>query len=79
VLERLYYSARTIVACSYGSVNVRRDVPWLIERYLDGTLLLDELITEEIPLDRINDAMTDLASRTATVRRVIRFDAPAMP
>ena len=74
VLERLYYSARTITACSYGSVNVRRDVPLLIDRYRRGELLLDELVTEEIGLDRINDAITDLASRTATVRRVIRFD-----
>ena len=77
VLERLYYSARTITACSYGSANVRRDVPWLIDRYLNGGLMLDELVTEEIGLERINDAMTDLASTTATVRRVIRFDAKA--
>ena len=74
VLERLYYSARSIAACSYGSVNVGRDVPWLIERYRNGELQLDELVTEQIGLDRINDAMADLTSRTTAVRRVVLFD-----
>ena len=74
VLERLYYSARSITACTYGSVNVRAEVPWLIDGYRRGELLLDELVSEMIGLDRINDAMADLASLTSTVRRVVHFD-----
>lgn len=74
VLEHLYYSARSITACTYGSVNVQREVPWLIDRYRRGELVLDELVSETIGLEQINDALADLASRTTTVRRIVRFD-----
>jgi NDMA-dependent alcohol dehydrogenase len=40
----------------YGSSDVKRDVPRLIELYKDGTLKLDELVSRTIGLDGINDA-----------------------
>ena len=40
----------------YGSSNVQRDVPKLIELYKDGTLKLDELVSRTIGLADINDA-----------------------
>jgi S-(hydroxymethyl)glutathione dehydrogenase / alcohol dehydrogenase len=40
----------------YGSSNVQRDVPKLIELYKDGTLKLDELVSRTIGLGDINDA-----------------------
>lgn len=42
----------------YGSSDVRRDVPRLVELYKDGTLKLDELVSRRIGLEGINDAFT---------------------
>src|SRR5471030_2594099 len=40
---------------SYGNARPRRDFPLLARAYLDGSLLLDELISRRITLDEIND------------------------
>jgi S-(hydroxymethyl)glutathione dehydrogenase / alcohol dehydrogenase len=40
----------------YGSSNVQRDVPMLIDLYKQGTLKLDELVSRTIGLSDINDA-----------------------
>jgi S-(hydroxymethyl)glutathione dehydrogenase/alcohol dehydrogenase len=40
----------------YGGSMVTRDVPQLIELYKDGTLKLDELVSQTIGLEGINDA-----------------------
>ena len=36
---------KRIVRSSYGDARPQRDFPWLVEQYLDGRLMLDELIT----------------------------------
>lgn len=51
---------RTIKGCWYGSSNVHRDVPRLVELYKKGELLLDELISRRISLDQVNDAFAAL-------------------
>jgi len=50
------FLAKTIKGCWYGSANVRRDVPRLVEWYRAGELRLDELISRRIGLDDVNDA-----------------------
>ncbi|MDP9442742.1 MAG: Zn-dependent alcohol dehydrogenase [Actinomycetota bacterium] len=50
------YTARTVKGCWYGSANVHREVPRLLELYRSGELKLDELISQEITLDQVNDA-----------------------
>jgi NDMA-dependent alcohol dehydrogenase len=40
----------------YGSSEVKRDVPRLVDLYKDGALKLDELVSRRIGLDGINDA-----------------------
>jgi S-(hydroxymethyl)glutathione dehydrogenase/alcohol dehydrogenase len=42
----------------YGSSNVKRDVPHLIDLYKNGTLKLDELVSRTIGLADINEAFT---------------------
>lgn len=39
-----------------------RDVPKLVDDYMDGRLKLDEFITQSLPLDRINQAFDTLRS-----------------
>ncbi|CAN5574168.1 NDMA-dependent alcohol dehydrogenase [soil metagenome] len=50
------YTAKTIKGCWYGSSNVNEDVPKLIALYQSGELKLDELISREIGVDKVNDA-----------------------
>jgi S-(hydroxymethyl)glutathione dehydrogenase/alcohol dehydrogenase len=57
---------KQIVRSSYGDALPRRDFPWLVEQYLEGHLLLDELITRRIPLEQINDGFADLAAGVGT-------------
>jgi S-(hydroxymethyl)glutathione dehydrogenase/alcohol dehydrogenase len=58
---------------SYGNARPRRDFPLLARAYLDGSLLLDELISRRIALEEINDGFAAL-KRGETIRSVITFD-----
>ena len=64
---------KRIVRSSYGDARPRRDFPWLANEYLNGSLKLDELITNRIRLDQINDGFASLA-RGEGIRTVIMFD-----
>jgi len=46
--------------CYFGSAHLSRDVPALVERYLNGELLLDELISERIGLGDLDSAFQRL-------------------
>lgn len=48
---------RTIKGCWYGSADIRRDVPRLIELYREGRLLLEELVSQRIELADVNKAL----------------------
>ncbi|MCC7547818.1 MAG: Zn-dependent alcohol dehydrogenase [Burkholderiales bacterium] len=61
---------KQIVRSSYGNARPRRDFPWLAQLYLDGKLMLDELITRRIPLDEINSGF-DAIRRGDTIREVV--------
>jgi S-(hydroxymethyl)glutathione dehydrogenase/alcohol dehydrogenase len=58
---------------SYGNARPRRDFPLLARAYLDGELMLDELISRRITLDEVNDGFAAL-KRGETIRSVIIFD-----
>ena len=63
---------KRIVRSSYGDALPKRDFPWLVEQYLEGRLMLDELITARIGLDDINEGFAKLA-RGEGIRTVIEF------
>ena len=56
----LVMSERSLKGCWYGSSDVRRDVPRLIDGYRAGDLLLEELVSQRIGLDGVNEALDDL-------------------
>ena len=58
---------------SYGNARPRGDFPLLARAYLDGSLMLDELISRRITLDEINDGFGAL-KRGEAIRSVITFD-----
>src|SRR5438132_4474038 len=65
----LILQEKTIKGCWYGSSNVHRDVPKLVELYKKGDLKRDELISREISLDQVNEAFD--AMKTGEVARSV--------
>ena len=61
-----------MVGSKMGDVVIQRDIPWMVDLYLQGRLKLDELISGRWRLDQINEAIAD--TRTGSARRnVIMF------
>ena len=56
-----------------GSNQFRVDMPNMVRMYLDGRLMLDEMVSGRIGLDQINDGY-DLMRRGEATRTVITFD-----
>ncbi|MEW1975229.1 alcohol dehydrogenase catalytic domain-containing protein [Microbacterium profundi] len=69
----LVAQARTIVGSYLGSAVPRRDIPKFIDLWRRGRLPVERLISSEVSLERINEAMDALASGSQ-MRQVIRFD-----
>ena len=63
---------KTIKGCWYGSADVSRDVPKLLELYKTGELALDPLVSQRIALADVNDALELLKTGEVT-RSVIVF------
>jgi S-(hydroxymethyl)glutathione dehydrogenase / alcohol dehydrogenase len=51
-----------ILGSNYGSVDPQRDIPWLVDRYMDGELDLDSLVSGRRPLAEAAEALDDLAA-----------------
>ncbi len=63
-----------MVGSKMGDVVIQRDIPWMVDLYVQGRLKLDELISGRWRLDQINEAIAD--TKTGAARRnVIVFDA----
>jgi S-(hydroxymethyl)glutathione dehydrogenase/alcohol dehydrogenase len=52
----LFFDAKTILGCMYGSADPERDFPRFLSLYRAGRLDLDRLVTRRIRLDEVNDA-----------------------
>src|SRR6185436_3698196 len=61
----LVWSEQRLLGSRMGSTRLPRDVPHLIDLYLDGRLKLDELITARYPLAGINEAIAAMESGSA--------------
>jgi S-(hydroxymethyl)glutathione dehydrogenase/alcohol dehydrogenase len=57
---------------SYGDARPARDFPMLARAYLEGRLMLDELISQRIGLDAINEGFSALRGGKV-IRSVITF------
>ena len=65
----LLFASRRLMGTQGGDAVPHRDLPMLAEQYRLGRLDLDGLITEQLPLDRLNEAVTHV--RQGTVARTI--------
>ena len=61
---------RAVLGCIYGSADIDRDFPWLLELYRAGRLDLDALVTQRLPLTGVNDAL-DAMRRGEQLRTVL--------
>ena len=57
---------------AFGGVRGRRDVPKIVDWYVDGRINIDDLITHVVPLDRINDAF-QMMHDGRSIRTVVTF------
>jgi S-(hydroxymethyl)glutathione dehydrogenase / alcohol dehydrogenase len=68
-----FVNEQGVRGCYFGSSHLMRDVPALVDRYLAGELLLDELISRRIGLDGLNEAFDRLRTGEGA-RNVVVFD-----
>ena len=69
----LFYQARTLTGCYYGSIDPAVDIPRLIDLHRSGALDIGALVGDRIGLEDIDDAFTAMeAGRGA--RAVVTFD-----
>ena len=65
---------KTFKGCWYGSANVHRDVPRLVDLHRRGDLKLTELISRTIALDEVNDAFAAMGTGEIA-RTVVEYGA----
>ena len=51
---------KQLIGSLFGSANMRKDIPMLMELYTQGQLDLDGLVTKTYPLEGINDGYADM-------------------
>lgn len=63
---------KSLIGSLYGSANMRRDMPKLIELYMQKKLKIDELISRRIKLEQVNEAF-DAMEKGEVARSVIVY------
>ncbi|MGE0388414.1 MAG: zinc-binding dehydrogenase [Gammaproteobacteria bacterium] len=63
---------RRLISNSAGNTKVRRDVPRIVDWYMDGKIMLDPLISHVMPFDRINDGF-EMMRAGKVIRPVFLF------
>ena len=71
-LFELAMMRKELVGCIFGNANPRRDIPRLLKLYMDGKLLLDELVTTTYALEDINQGYQDMRDGV-NIRGVVEF------
>jgi Zn-dependent alcohol dehydrogenase len=71
-LTNLAFDEHRIIGSRMGSSDPKRDLPKLVSLYLNGSLLLDELVTGTYALDDINDAIKSVRDGHA-LRNLVVF------
>jgi S-(hydroxymethyl)glutathione dehydrogenase/alcohol dehydrogenase len=68
-----FLSEKKLQGCTMGSNRFRVDMPRYIEFYLQGKLFLDEMVSQRLPLEQVNDAL-DALKTGEIARTVLTFD-----
>ena len=65
---------KNIKGISFGRTQFKTDIPKLAQMYRNGAMKLDELVHEELPLEKINQGFESIMAGNKGGRTVIRFD-----
>jgi len=65
-------TGRTWKGTAFGGAHSRRDVPKIVDWYMDKRINIDDLITHVMPVEEINDAF-DLMHEGKSIRSVVTF------
>jgi len=57
---------------AFGGVRGRTELPGYVERYMNGEIKVDEMVTHTMPLEAINDAF-DLMHEGKSIRSVVLY------
>lgn len=57
---------------AFGGARGRTDVPKIVDWYMEGKINIDDLITNVMPVERINDAF-DMMHKGESIRTVVTF------
>lgn len=68
-----FLNEKTLTGSNMGSNQFRTDMPRFVDMYLDGRLRLDEMVSQKIDLEDINDGF-DQMKLGGIARSVIMFD-----
>jgi Zn-dependent alcohol dehydrogenase len=60
IINKLNFVDRGIIGCRYGSARPHHDIPLLAQLYLDGKLMLDELVSATYPLEEFERVVADM-------------------
>ena len=71
--HEVFMHEKVLKGSMMGSNQFRLDMPRFIDLYLDGKLMLDEMVSHRIKLDQINEGYELMRQRIST-RTVITFD-----
>ena len=72
ITPRLLISGRVLTGTAFGGCKGRTQLPGLVDEYMEGKVLIDELVTDEIPLEKINDAL-ELMKQDKGYRYVVKY------
>jgi S-(hydroxymethyl)glutathione dehydrogenase/alcohol dehydrogenase len=72
VTPRLLIAGRKLIGTAFGGCRGKTQLPNLIDRYMDGEILVDELVTGLIPLEEINEAFERM-KQDSGYRYVVQF------
>ena len=65
-------TGRVWMGSAFGGARSRTDVPKIVDWYMDGKINIDDLITHQLPLERINEGF-ELMKRGESIRSVVVY------
>src|SRR5262249_6480924 len=68
----LLVTGRSWRGTAFGGTKGRTQLPRFVDRYMAGRIKLDEMVTGELPLERINEAFDRMHDGSA-IRTVIKY------
>jgi len=71
-IPRMLIAGRQVTGTAFGNAKGRTQLPWLVDWYMDGRLKIDEMVTKEIPLEKINDAF-DWMRKDEGYRYIVKY------